>query len=436
LTLTTRLSDVRGAGGEGVRPGTIQLGNGTVSASIDLSRADTVGDVIDVINAAAVGGITASLAPDGNSLLLSAGPTDSITVIDLGSGTTAADLGIRTTTPAGAGISVDGQSMNPVLTTLTRLSDLRGGLGIDTASGLIITNGPKTATINLATATTVQDLINAINDSGTGVLARVNAAANGIDIINPVQGLSMTIAENGGATAADLGVRSFNANALLGELNGGQGVRTVDGPDMQITRRDGTTFSVDLSSLNSVQDVIDAINAADAGGGITAGFATTGNGIALTDTTGGAGALSVSPLNYSMAAEDLGLKGSSSTSVLSGGDVNAVQTPGIFGNLARLRDALNRSDQQAITEAAEGLQKDAERVVRIRGQVGARVQDINSRQDRVDEQNLAARALLSSLEDTDYTDAITRFQTLQGALQANLQTAGRLLDLSLLDFLG
>ena len=40
-----------------------------------------------------------------------------------------------------------------------------------------------------------------------------------------------------------------------------------------------------------------------------------------------------------------------------------------------------------------------------------------------------------SLEDTDFNAAITRFQTLQTALQANLQTTSRLLDLTLLDFL-
>ncbi|MCY2954170.1 MAG: flagellar hook-associated protein FlgL [Planctomycetota bacterium] len=435
LTLDTRLSDVRGATGDGVRLGTFQLSNGTLSANVDLANADTIGNVITAINTAAVGGITASIAADGNSLLLSGGPTESISVADFGTGTAAADLGIRTSTPAGPGVSLDGQTISPIVTPLTRLADLRNSLGIDTASGIIIGNGPKTATISLAAATTVQDLINAINDSGTGVFARINDAANGIDVINPTQGLSMTIAENGGTTAADLGVRSFGPNSPLSELNGGKGVRTVAGDDIQITRRNGTTLSVDLNSAKTIQDVIDAINAADAGGGVAASFATTGNGIVLTDSTGAAGTLAVAPVNFSMAADDLGLRASTSANTLTGTDVNAVQTPGLFGNLAKLRDALTRSDQQAITEAAEGLEKDLKRVVCIRGQVGARIQDINSRQDRIDEQNLTTQSLLSTLEDTDYTEAITRFQTLQMALQANLQTAGKVLNLSLLDFL-
>jgi flagellin-like hook-associated protein FlgL len=36
----------------------------------------------------------------------------------------------------------------------------------------------------------------------------------------------------------------------------------------------------------------------------------------------------------------------------------------------------------------------------------------------------------------DFTDAVARFQTLQTALQASLQTGARILNLSLLDFLG
>jgi flagellin-like hook-associated protein FlgL len=36
----------------------------------------------------------------------------------------------------------------------------------------------------------------------------------------------------------------------------------------------------------------------------------------------------------------------------------------------------------------------------------------------------------------DYTEAASRFQLLQTMLQASLQTSARMLDLSLLDFLG
>jgi flagellar hook-associated protein 3 FlgL len=437
ITPQTRLSDLRGATEQGVRLGSIVLSDGTTSKTVDLSQADTVGDVIQAIHDAGVGSIDAAVSADGNSLLLSSSSgADSIAVSEVGGGTTAADLGILTATPTAPGAPLDGSSLNAQLTADTLLADLREGLGIDTSHGLVITNGVKAATIDLTAATTVQDLINAINDSGNGVLASINADGTGLDVLNSVQGLGMTIAENGGTTAADLGIRSFHANTPLSELNNGKGVRTFNGPDIQITRRDGTQFSVDLSGLNTVQDVIDAINSADAGGGITASFATTGNGIVLTDSTGATTSnLSVTALNASMAAQDLGIAGSGTDNVLTGKDVNPAYASGIFGNLAKLRDAFMRNDQQGITEAAEALHDDQTRVVRINGNVGARVNDLESRQERLEDQNLATQALLSTLEDTDYTSAITQYQTLQTALQANLQTAGRMLNLSLLDFL-
>jgi flagellar hook-associated protein 3 FlgL len=435
ITTATRLADLNGTTSEGIRLGSILVSNGSTSATIDLSSAATVGDVIDAINNAAVGGITASIAPDGNSILLSAGGTDDITVTEIGGATTATDLGILTTTPAGAGVSVNGFDLDARVTPLTRLSDLRGGAGIDLTNGLVIKNGPKSATVTFSGATTVEDLLNTINSAGVGVLARINDAGTGIDVLNPIQGLPLSIAENGGTTAADLGIRSFDATAKLAELNNGRGVRTTSGADLAITRRDGTTFTVDLDGLTTIQDVIDAVNTADAGGGVTASFASVGNGIVLTDSTGGIGTFAIAAANFSLAIEDLGLRVDATGNTLAGKDVHPVEAKGIFANLGRLRDALLSSHQNDITAAAEGLNEDLDRVVRIRGEVAARVKDFETRQERLDDQNIATKALLSNLEDTDYNEAITRFTSLQTALQAQLMTTSRTLSMSLLDFL-
>jgi len=75
-------------------------------------------------------------------------------------------------------------------------------------------------------------------------------------------------------------------------------------------------------------------------------------------------------------------------------------------------------------------------VVVTRGNTGAKVQEIESRQNRLEDANTATKALLSDLEDTNYTDAIAKFQTLQTQLQAAMQVGATQLNLSLLDFLG
>jgi flagellin-like hook-associated protein FlgL len=274
-----------------------------------------------------------------------------------------------------------------------------------------------------------------VNGSAAGVLARINADGTGIDIVNPAQGVAMTIGENGGTTAADLGIRSLSPATQLSELNDGKGVNVVAGPELQVTRKDGTTFQVEISGATTVQDVIDAINAADAGGGVTASFAGAGNGIVLTDSTGGAGNLSATSINFSSAAKDLGIEQSVAGTTVNGSDTNGIEVPGLFGNLQKLRNALESSDPAAITAAAEGLKQDYDRIVRVRGETGARVQEMESRGNRLEDENLATTKLLSDLKDTDFTDAISRFQTLQTALQASMQTTAKVLNLSLLDYL-
>jgi flagellar hook-associated protein 3 FlgL len=447
LAAGTRLSELNGATGDGVRPGLIQIGNGTTTAVVDLSNAGTVGDVVNAINAAGVGGITATAGP-GAGLTIAGTAGDNITITDVGGGTTAADLGIRRPVGAGPGAPLNGASTGPRVTPMTRLTDLRGGAGIDLANGLAIRNGADSATVVLTSPplrspATVEDLLNAVNGSDTGVLARINDAGTGIDIVNPNQGAEMSIGENGGTTAAELGVRSFTAATPLSELNGGRGVHTAGGDDFSVTRTDGTSFTVDVDGAVNVQDVIDRFNAADTQSGtqparVVASLAPVGNGIMLTDSAGGAGAVALTPLNFSDAVKDLGLSPAPTAggTTIVGTDVNPVAPQGIFGHLAKLRDALEANDTAGITATAEGLQADHDRVVRIRGVTGARVQELESRHERLEDQNVATQALLSELADTDFTKAITRFQTLQTALQGTLQTAGRAMNLSLLDFLG
>lgn len=434
VTAATRLADLRGANGNGVQRGSILVGNGSTTAVVDLSGADTLGDVVNKINAAGVGGITASIGTSG--LQLTGGGGDDITVLEVGGGTTAGDLGIARATGAGAGAPLPGSAISPRITPLTPLAALKGGAGIDLA-GLQITNGQFSQTIDLSSAVTVEDLLNAVNGGTANVRAAISDDGARINLLNPTQGLSLTVGENGGTTADDLGVRSMTAGSPVSELNGGRGVRTVSGVDFTITDSAGVAFGVDIDGAATVDQVLEAIKSAAnaAGAGVLATLATSGNGIVLTDTAGGAGTLAIAGAPFSQAVQDLGLDRPASGGVIAGRDVNPVESHGVFANVLALQNALRASDQQAITRAAERLTADLDRVVRVRGETGARVQELEDRQTRLEDQNVTTKALLSELEDVDFTEAITRFQTLQTALQASLQTAGVTLNLSLLDFL-
>ena len=436
VSATTRLGDLGGASGNGVAKGSIKLGNGTNSAAVDLSGADDLGDVMDAINAAGLGGVTASLNAAGTGLNISGGAGETITVADLPGGTTAADLGIKQA--AAAGTPVVGQGLNAAVTPLTPLSALNGGAGIDT-KGLKITNGQKSATVDLAGAKNVQDLINAVNGAGTGVQLAINDAGSGLTLQNTTQGTQMSVSENGGTTAADLGLRSFTAATRLSELNDGDGVRTVDGKDFSVADSAGKSFDVDLTSGDkTVQSVIDEINAAasTAGAGVTASFATTGNGIVLTDTAGGSAKMKLTALNASPALKDLGLTtGAAAGNTVTGSDVDPVQANGVFANVNALRTALRSGTKADITKAAENLQADYTRVSSVHGQVGARVQAIQDRQDRLADENISTKKLLSQLQDTDFTTAATQYSQLQTSLEATLRTTSTMLNMSLMDFI-
>lgn len=433
LTATTLVSDLRGATSEGVQLGSIQISNGVTSKIIDLSKANSIGDVVNAINAAGVGGITASITGEG--LTLSGGATDNITVADVGGDTTADDLGILQTAPAGPGTPVVGASVQPNVTLFTPLADLKDGAGIDTA-GITVSNGVTTTNLSFAGDTTVGDLLNTINGAGIGVTAQIDPSGSGIDIINPTQGMQMTVSENGGTTAADLGIQSFSPQTPLSELNNGNGVAiSSSGPDFSITASNGTVYSISLAGDTTVQDVINTINNVT-GASVTAGFSTTTNGITLTDNTGGTGTFGVSNASASTAATDLGLTGNAPVgNTITGSDVNPITAGGLFADLGALSAALNNNDQAGITKAATGLQNDYNQVVDTRGSAGAQVQEMQNLQDQITTENTATQSLMSQLSDTDFAAAISQFQTLQTSLQATLELAAQTLNLSLLDYL-
>jgi flagellar hook-associated protein 3 FlgL len=441
LNADTRLADVEGYLGKGVRLGTIRIRNGLGGAyDVDLAHADTIGDVLDAINASGSATITAAVSAAGDGITLStSNPAEWLEVEDLSGGTTAVDLGIAQQAP-GAGLNLVGHDVNPLLTETTLVASLNGGAGIDT-SGLRITNAGQTFTVQLATATTVGDLLNAINFSDANVRASIDRENNAIDVLNQLSGTAMMVAENGGSSAADLGIRSLHEGLTLAELNNGRGVRIREGADdLRIVLSDGSTIDVSLDGAQSLQDVLDAINNDPdnlaAGSPLTAGLRTDGNGILLTDTLGGPDPIRVEEIDGRWAAADLGIHTTGAApGSLAGEDVMPITADGVISHLIELRDALLANDTAGITEAGGKLEDDHQRAATLRGVVGVRTQMLENRSVRTDEEILASQTLVSELADLDFAEALSKFQTLQATYQASLTAAAQIMTVSLLDFL-
>lgn len=310
----------------------VELSDGT-NLTVDLAGATTLGDVITKINAANPAKLSAAIAADGNRIELTdlTGGAGDFTVGNGVAGTTATDLGIEGTA---SGATLTGKRVLAGLRD-TLLASLNGGQGLGELGEIDLTDrSGGTATVNLAAAETLGDVLRLINNSAANVTATVNSARHGLLITDNSGGNGNLIVANGDASdsATKLGIAinqaatSVNSGALrrqtlseatlLSSLNGGKGV-TIG--DVTITDSAGVTKSADLNSVGSeartVGDVITAINALS--NGVEARINDAGDGILLVDTAGGAGKLGVKDASGTI-AKSLNLTRASKTIDLDG----------------------------------------------------------------------------------------------------------------------
>jgi flagellar hook-associated protein 3 FlgL len=430
LTGDTRICDLRGATGRGVSLGIVSISDGSQQVQIDLSGADTIGDILDKLNAEMPGSLQATLSGDGIQISSLGGPV-LLTVQDAVGGQTARDLGI---VADGLGGPVGGADLDPQLTLRTQLADLDGGAGLDLTNGLTIRNGSRSATLDFADAETMEDILNEINGAGVGVWARIAEDGRSIEVLNRISGTDLTIEENGGQLATALGVRSLNASTELAGLNDGLGIETVDGADLRFITADGTSIEVDVDGAQTLQDVIDRINAAG-GGALTAGLAATGNGLSITDNTTGTETFRIERANLSPALDGLGLNVAASGSTLTGRDVNPVRTNSPFTALIELRNCLQGGDRGGITLAGQRLEDTLAKLQEVQGRMASHAKAMEARSRLAETEATGAQVMLSDVRDVDMTEVIVRFQQMQTALQANLTTSSAIMNLSLMDYL-
>ncbi len=262
ITLATPLAMLNKGTGVSQVPGTfvIRTSDGSLSATIDISAAATVGDVITAINnglaAAGINNVTASIHPSENRLVITdSNATSYNLVIEEAGGNqkTAADLGIAgemvgvmegqllnpmhikiTESAAGQTLAADlgllketefealiGGDLNPRLNYFTLLSSLNNNSGI-TLGKIRITNGLESTDIDLSPLgtdpnATILDLVDMINRSGIGVSAYINPGRTGIMVRSRYDDRSLMITEaDSGRTASALGI--FGSPDLLGNM--------------------------------------------------------------------------------------------------------------------------------------------------------------------------------------------------------------------------
>ncbi|HVX86038.1 MAG TPA: flagellar hook-associated protein FlgL [Phycisphaerae bacterium] len=195
------------------------------------------------------------------------------------------------------------QSLNPALTSATRLADLNGAVGNGIGTGPVtITVGSTSVTADLSHAATAGDVVNIVNAAltGAGSDASIGLSGGGFAVTgDSTQALTIADAA-GGSTAKDLGISGTVAAAgtlagtnvgpkvtvttPLSALNGGAGID----PSGIVISNGGTSATIPLAGLNTVGDLLNAIN--NAGNGnlhVQASINAAGTGINLLNPVSG-----------------------------------------------------------------------------------------------------------------------------------------------------
>jgi flagellar hook-associated protein 2 len=260
-------------GGSGVTTGTISITNTNGnSADLDLSKAQTLKEVLDAINNSGLG-VTAAINDSGTGITLTDtnGGTSNFVV----SGTMAESLNIDTNSTT---TTVDsGNLQKQYVSRATSLSDLNGGEGITAGSFMITNSNGNEYTIKLTSSDvesmTVGDLIDKINSSTTGIKASINETGDGILITDTAGGSSTLTIENSGTStiASDLNIAGTAGTSGSGSIDGSY------------------EHTIDLGGSDTLTTLVEKINALDSG--YTASIINDGSSkgyrLSLTSTTTG-----------------------------------------------------------------------------------------------------------------------------------------------------
>ena len=431
----------------------LQIVNREATTTISFSRAQTIEDMLNIINGAGAG-LMASINADRNGIDVRSRVSGCDFMIGENGGTTASQLGLRT------------------FSQQIRLERLNHGHGVDTLPAY-----------NPQYAEAIFD--SGVENSRIRFRARqLGADWNGFqielaDTLDPPRfvydplGKRLTFYINEGATTANDILAIFAAQAPPealaaweltlpnnpdGSRNDGTGLVatgsvTTDGGDdagveFYIYRTDGVRLGIDISGAVTVGDVIQRINnhIHNADGRLTAALSRYGNGIQLTDSSLGAQPLRVVRNPLSTAAADLGLvpPGADSASVpavpgesvaLTGRDVNPLETESIFTALLRIKEGLLADDMRLVQRGIQMLDTTRTNMDFARAELGARQQGLAAIQDAQESEDINLRKALSDDYDANMEQVVSELTARQAAYQAALIAMGKIFQMSLLNYL-
>ena len=107
----------------------------------------------------------------------------------------------------------------------------------------------------------------------------------------------------------------------------------------------------------------------------------------------------------------------------------------VFKVLRDFEIALRTNDKAGIQAALDDIDGAIAQTILVRSELGARVGSLNSGMESLQKGQVDTKTLASSLEDADTFELVSDLNKSESTLKATLQTSGKLIQSSLLDFL-
>lgn len=427
-------------GGTGVDLGDYQFILRTLNGevTIDLTGIISIGGVIDAINAQAPVNVAASISEVPNS----------ITIED---------------------------TSDPYMTWNTPLSMLNRGNGVNlTVPQFEIKDGPNTWVVNVAGATALQDIKDAIDAQAIPDLqVSLTPEANSLTITDtsgPPPAHAYTINDlTGGTVAADLGITTSEPIAepfIGGDLDPVLIQTEETGPDQRTAADLGLLFSsfqmmhvgddldprltmvtklsnlkngngidfsqirivvghdyfdVDLEPLNSDPNAIlaDLFDLVEGSGAKVRMYMNEDRKGVILESTVTDQSLIVYDQEENGAAYQLGIAGS----------------PDLIGSIIYLRNGFEKGWRDTSQSVIDRLQLGNDQILVLRATTGSRINRINSARSKNLNNEIYATKLLSEIEDADMIWAIMELSTRESVYQTAMAAAAQVIQPSLVNFL-
>lgn len=338
VTAGTLLSELNRGEGIGQGSFTVTDSSGEVGAvNLKVDDVQTVGDLIERINSLGIG-VTAALndAGDGIAVVDTAGGSETLQIADSGNGTAASDLRIAgtatTRTVGGTSVSalVGGQSDTITIDAEDTLESIVAKVNEATpyANAGIRVNDDGTFSLGFQATVGGEGGQFAINTSGFDLDLRTRSLGQDAMLAVSSDGAAERVLRStDGVFELSEGVATtepLTAETLLSSLNSGGGVTAGS---FTITDRGGAVAAVNLQAeqITTVGGLVDAINGR--GIGVEASISEDGSGLAIVDTSGGSGDLTIEDTGKGTAAADLGIAGTGSEQTVEGESVFALVGP-------------------------------------------------------------------------------------------------------------